>query len=59
MPATARSLTGKHKLNYALGATRLIAGDAEVDQTSQGVRTTGEFNTSYILFTGGGLRYVF
>jgi len=52
-------LKGKHKLNYALGATLLIAGDAEVDQTSQGVGTTGEFNTSYILFTGGGLRYVF
>ena len=50
---------GKNKLNYALGATLLIVGDAEINQTSQGVRAAGEFDTNYILFAGGTVRYTF
>ena len=50
---------GKNKLNYALGATLLIVGDAEIDQTSQGVRAAGEFDTNYILYAGGTVRYSF
>jgi long-chain fatty acid transport protein len=50
---------GKNKLNYALGATILMVGDAKIDQTSQGVRAAGKFDTNYILFAGGTARYAF
>jgi len=50
---------GKNKLNYALGTTLLIVGDAEIDRTSQGVRAAGDFDTNYILFVGGSVRYAF
>ncbi len=50
---------GKGKLDYAVGATALYAGEAKIDQTSQGVRTKGEFDTNWIFFIGGTLRYVF
>jgi hypothetical protein len=46
-------------LDYALGATLMYAGDAKVDQTAQGVRFKGEFETNLILFVGGSVRYVF
>jgi hypothetical protein len=46
-------------VDYAVGATALYAGDAKVDQTSQGVRAKGEFDTNWIFFLGGTLRYVF
>jgi len=36
-----------------------MMGDAKIDQTSQGVRATGEFDNNLILFLGGTLRYVF
>jgi hypothetical protein len=35
-----------------------MMGDAEVDQTSQGVRATGEFDKNMLLFFGGTLRYI-
>ena len=41
------------------GTTLLIVGDAEIDQTSQGVRAAGDFDTNYILFVGGSVRYTF
>ena len=34
-------------------------GDARVNQTSQGERSKGKFDTSYILFLGGAVRYLF
>ena len=46
-------------LDYSLGATLLYGGDARVDQTAQGVRIKGEFDTNLILFVGGSVRYVF
>jgi long-chain fatty acid transport protein len=50
---------GKNKLNYALGATLLMVGNAKIDQTSQGVRAAGKFDTNYILLAGGTVRYAF
>jgi len=37
----------------------LIADDAKIDHTSQGVRAAGKFDENYILFTGGTVRYAF
>ena len=50
---------GKNKLDFALGATLMMIGDAEIDQTSQGVRAAGKFDQNYILFSGGTVRYAF
>jgi hypothetical protein len=36
-----------------------MVGDAKIDLTSQGVRAAGEFDTNYILFLGGTVRYRF
>lgn len=53
------SWNAKKNLGYSLGATLYLVGDAPIDQTSQGVRVKGEFDTNAILFLGGTLRYVF
>ena len=37
---------------WSVGATLQIFGDAEVDQTSQGVRFAGEFSDFYVLYAG-------
>ena len=50
---------GKKNLDFALGGTLYLVGDASVDQTSQGVRAKGKFDTNYILFLGGTLKYTF
>lgn len=50
---------GKNKLDYALGATLMLVGDADIKQTSQGVTAAGSFDTNMVLFVGGTLRYVF
>lgn len=42
---------------WSVGATVAVFGDSEVDQTSQGVRFAGEFDTNYILFVGGNFRF--
>jgi len=47
------------KLSYALGASVMYAGDAKVDQTAQGVRFKGEFDTNLIFSLGGTVRYTF
>jgi len=36
-----------------------MVGDAEIDQTSQGIRAAGQFDQNYILFAGGTVRYAF
>ena len=46
-------------LAYSLGATLYLVGDAPIDQTSQGVRVKGEFDTNAILFLGATIRYGF
>ena len=50
---------GEKNFDYSLGATLYMMGDAKIDQTSQGVRAAGEFDTNLLLFLGGTLRYVF
>mgnify|MGYP001829095585 CR=1 FL=1 len=47
------------QMNFALGGTLLYFGDGQVDQTAQGVRFKGEFDTNMALFMGGTIRYVF
>jgi hypothetical protein len=47
------------RFDYAIGATLMYLGDGKVDQTDQGVRFKGEFDTNYALFVGGTLRYEF
>ncbi|MEH6616340.1 MAG: outer membrane protein transport protein, partial [Porticoccus sp.] len=46
-------------LDYAIGATLMYMGDAKVDQTAQGERFKGEFDTNFLLFLGGTMRYEF
>ena len=43
----------------ALGGTLMYFGDGKVDQTAQGVRFKGEFDTNMALFLGGTVRYLF
>ena len=50
---------GSNRLDYSLGTTLYMIGDAKIDLTSQGVRAAGEFDTNYILFLGGTVRYRF
>jgi hypothetical protein len=50
---------GDKHLDYSLGGTAYLFGDAEIDQTAQGVRAAGEFDTNYLLFLGGAVRYIF
>lgn len=45
--------------DYSLSASFVYFGDGKTDQTSQGVRTKGEFDTNWGLFLGGTLRYQF
>ena len=47
------------EMGLALGGTLIYFGDGEVDQTAQGVRFRGEFDTNIAMFLGGTLRYVF
>jgi long-chain fatty acid transport protein len=47
------------KLSYALGASVMYAGDGKVDQTAQGLRFKGEFDTNLVFSLGGTLHYTF
>lgn len=47
------------KFDFSLGATLYVMGDSSVDQTSQGVRVVGDYDTNAMLFLGGTLRYKF
>ena len=47
------------KLSYAIGTSVMYAGDGKVDQTAQGVRFKGEFDTNLIFSLGGTVRYTF
>ena len=52
-------IINNEELNFAFGGTLLYFGDGKVDQTAQGVRFKGEFDTNTALFLGGTLRYIF
>jgi long-chain fatty acid transport protein len=53
------AVQGTKRLDYALGATLMYGGEGKVDQTAQGERFKGKFDTNLILFLGGTVRYVF
>jgi long-chain fatty acid transport protein len=46
-------------LTYGLGAALILGGDAEIDQTIQGVRAAGEFDSNHFLAVNATLRYQF
>lgn len=51
---------GDRNLDFAVGGTLYLVGDAEIDQTSiDGTRVVGEFDSNMILFLGGTVRYIF
>ena len=45
--------------SYSIGTSIAWLGDGKIDQTAQGDRTTGEFDTNYLVFLGGTVRYEF
>lgn len=47
------------KFDYAVGATLYLFGNTPIDQTSQGVRVVGDYDSNAMLFVGGTLRYGF
>ena len=47
------------QMGFALGGTLIYFGEGKVDQTAQGVRFKGEFDTNIATFLGGTLRYIF
>jgi long-chain fatty acid transport protein len=50
---------GSKQLDFGLGGTLMYFGEGKVDQTAQGVRFKGKFDTNIALFLGGTVRYVF
>jgi long-chain fatty acid transport protein len=50
---------GNKQMDFGIGGTLIYFGEGKVDQTAQGVRFKGEFDTNVALFLGGTLRYVF
>jgi long-chain fatty acid transport protein len=50
---------GSRQLDFALGATLYLVGDAKIDVTAQGVQAAGEFDSNYVVFLGGSARYLF
>lgn len=44
---------------WALGFSYIWLGDGKIDQTTQGVRVTGEFDPNYLISFGGNIRYLF
>ncbi len=52
-------IKGSNKWDYAVGGTLYMIGDAAIDNTVQGVRAKGEFDTNLVLFLGATLRYKF
>ena len=46
-------------LDFSFGSSLMYAGNGKIDQTAQGVRFKGEYDTNLILTLGGTLRYTF
>ena len=46
-------------LSYSIGCSYTWFGNGKIDQTAQGVRTKGEFDTNYAVFLGATFRYYF
>jgi long-chain fatty acid transport protein len=52
--------TGNKQLDFSVGGTVYLMGDAKINQTSiDGTQVIGEFDTNNILFIGGTARYRF
>ena len=49
----------EESFDYALSASFVYFGEGKVDQTSQGVRTKGEFDDNWGVFLGGTMSYEF
>ena len=47
------------RLKYGLAATVMYMGDGKVDQTAQGTRFRGEFDTNVMFIVGGMIAYEF
>jgi long-chain fatty acid transport protein len=50
---------GLGNLDYSLALSYIYLGDAKMDQTVQGVRYKGEFDTNFVLFVAGTINYRF
>ena len=46
-------------LSYSLGCSYTWFGEGKIDQTAQGVRAKGEFETNYAVFLGATFKYLF
>ncbi len=51
--------TAHSAFSYSIGTSITWLGDGKIDQTAQGDRTTGEFDTNLLVFLGGTVRYEF
>ena len=47
----------ENKFDWSIGATLYFVGDAEIDQTAQGVRFAGDFDKYLLLFLGATFRF--
>lgn len=50
---------GQGNLDYSFALSYIYLGDGKIDQTIQGVRYKGEFETNYILFLAATINYRF
>jgi len=50
---------GERKWGYAVSASALWLGNGEVDQTAQGARFKGEFDSNWLFIIGANLQYRF
>lgn len=57
--STSYSWKGEGDFDYSIGGTLMMIGDAAVDQTAQGERVKGEYDSNIVLLLGGTLRYEF
>ena len=49
----------KKDLKFALGGTLALIGDAPLDQTAQGVRVVGDYDSNWMAIVGGTIYYAF
>ena len=49
----------KENLKFAVGGTLALIGDAPLDQTAQGVRVIGDYDSNWMAIVGGTVYYAF
>ena len=57
--AGASYFVDSENISYSFGSSLMYLGNGKVDQTAQGVRFKGEFDTNVILTLGATMRYTF